>query len=199
MNRKRKLRIVQTFLLFLGSIVLILTYYNKDKSEKKIISTEEKNEIKNQLLEDLNEGDMFFNIEYSGLDLEGNRFILKSKKGYNDKSKENFVIMETVNATFYFKDDTELNLLSDKGIYNNQTLDMEFIGNVKAWYDKGELFAENASYSNSKSFIKITNDVKIKSDDGIMFADELFLDIKKKSMDITSLNNNKVNAEFKLK
>ena len=96
MNRKRKLRIVQTFLLFLGSIVLILTYYNKDKSEKKIISTEEKNEIKNQLLEDLNEGDMFFNIEYSGLDLEGNRFILKSKKGYNDKSKENFVIMETI-------------------------------------------------------------------------------------------------------
>ena len=40
--------------------------------------------------------------------------------------------MKFVEAIFYFKDDTVLNVWSDNGIYNNKTLDMNFDGNVKA-------------------------------------------------------------------
>ena len=34
--------------------------------------------------------------------------------------------MKFVEAIFYFKDDTILNVKSEKGIYNNKTLDMNF-------------------------------------------------------------------------
>ena len=34
--------------------------------------------------------------------------------------------MKLVNAVFYFKDDTVVEVLSDAGIYNNKTLDMKF-------------------------------------------------------------------------
>ena len=43
--------------------------------------------------------------------------------------------MKEVTATFYFKDDTTLFVSSEKGIYNNNTLDMRFRGNVKAEYE----------------------------------------------------------------
>ena len=36
--------------------------------------------------------------------------------------------MKFVQAIFYFKDDTVLYVWSDKGLYNNRTLDMKFDG-----------------------------------------------------------------------
>ena len=47
---------------------------------------------------------MFFNIEYTGLDLRGNRYLLKSEKARLDEFKPEIVYMETVHAIFYFKD-----------------------------------------------------------------------------------------------
>ena len=52
--------------------------------------------------------------------------------------------MKFVEAVFYFKDDTVLNVSSDKGIYNNKTLDMNFDGNVKASYEGSELFCSKS-------------------------------------------------------
>ena len=83
--------------------------------------------------------DVFYNISYSGLDLAGNRYKLTSKEAYNDKVKEELVNMKSVEAIFYFKDDTILIVKSNKGIYNNRILDMKFIGNVEANYSGSEL------------------------------------------------------------
>ena len=41
--------------------------------------------------------------------------------------------MVDVEAIFYFKDDTNLQVFSKSGIYNNKTLDMQFKENVKAF------------------------------------------------------------------
>ena len=38
---------------------------------------------------------------------------------------------------------------------------MNFEKNVKAKYEESELFAQKAEYSNSKSFLKISENVKI--------------------------------------
>ena len=57
--------------------------------------------------------------------------------------------MKFVEANFYFKDNTVLNVLSDKGAYNNKTLDMIF-EDVKAKYEGSRLVANRANYSNSK-------------------------------------------------
>ena len=46
--------------------------------------------------------DMFFNIEYTGLDLNGNRYSLKSEEASLDNLKPEVVYMNIVNATFYF-------------------------------------------------------------------------------------------------
>ena len=49
------------------------------------------------------QGDIFYNIEYSGFDLSGNRYILKSKEARNSKSESDVVNMKFVEAKFYLK------------------------------------------------------------------------------------------------
>ena len=199
-ERKKKLIIIQISLLIIGSLIILFTYSDLNFSDKeKIITTETQKRVDEQLKNESQDGDIFFNIEYSGLDLAGNRFILKSKEAFNKKSSQEIVDMKSVEAFYYFKDGTVLKILSDRGIYNNKTLDMNFDGNVIAKYEGSELFAQKAEYSNSKSFLMISNEIKVKDYRGTMFADKLFFDIKKQTLNITSTKNGNVNANVNLK
>ena len=199
-ERKKKLIIIQISLLVVGSLIILFTYSDLNVSDKeKIITSETQKRIDEQLKNDSQDGDIFFNIEYSGLDLAGNRFILKSKEASNKKTNEEIVSMKFVEAFFYFKDGTVLKIKSDSGVYNNKTLDMKFDGNVIAKYEGSELFAQKAEYSNSKSFLMISNNVKVKDYRGTMFADKLFFDIKKQTLNIASTSSGNVNANVNLK
>ena len=199
-DRKKKIKIIQLSLLVVGSLILFLTYANKSDSPKEnIVSKEIQERIKNQNTNLPENSDIFYNIEYSGLDLAGNRYILKSKEAFNDKNNQEIVQMKFVEAFFYFKDDTVLEVKSDYGIYNNKTLNMNFKKNVKAIYEGSELFAQEAEYSNVESFLTIADKVSVKDSKGTMFADKLLFDIKKKKLNIASFNDNKINANINLK
>ena len=199
MERKKKLRIIQICLLFVGTLIILFTYVNKyDSREFNIVPKETQEKIKKQTSQN-NDGDIFYNIEYSGFDLSGNRYILKSKEAYNSKSNKEIVIMKFVEAIFYFKDNTILKVKSDAGIYNNKTLDMNFDNNVEALYEGSELFAGKAEYSNSKGYLLISKDVKVNDSRGSMFADKLLFDIKKQKLNIASFNNGKINAKVNIK
>jgi len=196
-DRKKKLRLIQFFLLFFGLLAIYLTYYNKELSENQN-SISEKVPKKNKDVSNEDERDLFFDIEYSGFDLQGNRYSLKSEEAFIDKLKSEIVYMKNVNAIFYFKDNTILYINSDSGIYNNKTLDMKFEQNVKANYLESELFAEKAEYSNSESFLSIHENVRINDIKGNLIADKLLFDITDKKLDITSFNNGKINANINL-
>ena len=200
MERKRKLRLIQLTLLLLGSVIIFFTYYKKETSLKEPIipkATQEK--IKKQLAEDSKDGDVFFNISYSGLDLAGNRYILKSKEARNSKENQETVNMKYVEANFYFKDDTILKVMSDTGIYNNKTLDMVFEGNVKANYEGSKLLAQKADYSNTKGLLIISDKVKVIDSRGTIVADNLSFDIKNQKLNIASFNDDKINANIRVK
>ena len=159
-DRKKKLRLIQFFLLFFGLLAIYLTYYNKELNEDQN-SISKKIPKKNQNISEEDERDLFFNIEYSGFDLQGNRYSLKSEEAFIDKLNSEIVYMKNVNSIFYFKDNTVLYVSSNNGIYNNKTLDMKFEQNVKANYLSSELFAEKAEYSNSESFLSIYENISV--------------------------------------
>ena len=197
MERKKKLRLFQVILLIVGIIIIFITYADKGLFLNKKI-----NQKTTPLLENETTGqkeNIFYNIEYSGLDLAGNRYIIKSKEATTNASNQEIVNMKFVESFFYFKDDTVLKVTSDYGTYNNKTLDMFFNSNVKANYQNSVLFAENAEYSNSENFLSISGKVKIEDFKGTMFADKLLFDIKKHKLNITSFNDDKINANLNLK
>tara|TARA_B100002052_G_C15602654_1_gene471649 strand:- start:130 stop:456 length:327 start_codon:yes stop_codon:yes gene_type:complete len=104
MDRKKKLRIRQFFLLILGSLVIIFTYTNiQKKSETGIITQKDQAKIELQTSNVSKGKDIFYNIEYTGLDFSGNRYILKSKEAVNEKTDPAIVLMKYVEATFFLK------------------------------------------------------------------------------------------------
>ena len=70
---------------------------------------------------------------------------------------------------------------------------------MKAFYENSELYADKAEYSNSKSFLVITNNVRVKDTRGTMLADKLLFDIKKQKLNIASFKDSKINANMNLK
>ena len=197
MERKKKLRLFQAILLIVGIIIIFITYTDKGLFLNKKINQKATPLIENETTDQ--KENIFYNIEYSGLDLAGNRYIIKSKEATTNVSNQEIVNMKFVESFFYFKDDTVLKVKSDYGTYNNKTLDMFFNSNVKANYQNSVLFAENAEYSNSENFLSIFGKVKIEDFKGTMFADKLLFDIKKQKLNITSFNDDKINANLNLK
>lgn len=198
MNRKKRLKIIQISLLFLGLVIIFFTYFTQEKKNRS--SENFKSTVKKQMINLDANRDTFINVKYSGLDLNGNRYIIKSEKAYNnDEDSPNIVNMENVISFFYFKDETVLEIISDKAIYNNKSLDMEFDGNIKATYMDSKLFAQKAIYNNKESSLTVTENVKVLDSRGTMNADKLFFDIKKQKLNISSLNKKKINANINLK
>ena len=184
MNRVKKLRLIQFSLLALGSLIIIFTYFSKLDNTNKAISSKLGEKVKNEVSQQNIDGNVF-NVEYTGLDLEGNRFILKSEEARNSKDNPEIILMKSVNGSFYFKNGSNLIIKSNKGIYNNKTLDMIFEDKIIASYEGSELEAQRAEYSNSGSFITITENVKEVSDSkGVIVADELYFDIKDQTLKI---------------
>jgi hypothetical protein len=185
--RKKKLLFIQFFLLLLGVLIFSATYLKKDTSSKLI--------NKNiPVINDKDKGNVFYNIEYSGIDLAGNRYIIKSEKAESNLSNENLIDMSNVIATFYFKDETTLIVKSDFGIYNNKNLDIKFKKNIIANYEKSILKAQFAEYSNVLGNLIISDNVIVNDIQGNLKADKLVFDVNDKTLQIESFNNNKINV-----
>lgn len=200
MDRKKKLKIFQILLLIFGSSIIFFTYWNFNNDENLLSDTNQK-KIQEQLEKKSKNknGDFFINIQYNGIDLAGNRYVLKSKEAYNSNDNKEIVNMKFVDAVFYFKDGTILYIVSEEGIYNNKTLDMTFKKNVEAKYQGSELYAGMANYSNSKSFLTISENVKVKDKKGTVFAEKLLFDVKNQTLDIASKLNDKVKTKVEIK
>ena len=196
MERRKKLKIIQLCLLSIGVLTLIFTYSDKISFKKDLITQELKKEIENKTI-DKNEsikGNVFYNIEYSGLDLAGNRYILKSKSATNNNLNKDLIDMTGVTATFYFKDGTVLKIKSDFGEYNNNTLDINFKSNINAEYGESTLKAQYAEYSNSQGFLKITDNVIVNDIQGNLVADKLLFDIKSQTLKIETFKDNRISV-----
>ena len=199
-DRKKKIKFVQYSLFLIAIFLLIHTYVNqKDRNNKKIFSESSKEKITKSITSK-NDGNKnkFYNIEYSGLDFSGNRYILRSEEAIADNSKSSTIHLRKVNAKFYFKDDTVLNITSDNGTYDNITLDINFKKNVKADYGDNRMISDEASFANSKGYLRILNNVKLFSTKGDLIADELLFDIKSQNLEINSFNDNNINAKINL-
>lgn len=200
MIRYTKVKLLQFFLLAAGTLLIIFTYTGfKNKPSEEILSLEAKDEINKKIKDKNPSGDTFFNVEYSGIDLAGNRYILRAKEANNDVTNSELINLKYVKATFYFKNNKILYVSSNFGLYNNKTLDIVFRDNVNSMYEGSKLFAEEAEYNNSENFIIISQNVKITDIKGTMLAEKLIFDIEKNTLEISSLEDDKVYTNLKRK
>ena len=181
--------------MFLIAVVIIYSFYYRGNEnlevEKKIID-------KNIAIIDENTNSNFFeDVEYKGIDANGNRYLLQSNLATFDEKNPELIEMVGMHAIFYFKDGKILNIYGDKGKYNNKTNDMEFRENVRVEQDLNKIFAENLDYFNLKRAINIYGNVRGESLDGNFTTDILELDIKNQTVDFSMNSKEKVNVNLK--
>ena len=188
-NRRRKIIIIQLTIFLVASLLLYNTYRDKNKKIVEISKIEPENDTNTNSFND---------IEYSGFDLNGNRYILKA--GVADFKNENpeKVSMKKIISNFYLKDGTILNVISDEGFYNNITLDMEFKKNVKATYLTNTLFSDKLIYSNTNSTMLASGNVRGEDiEKGEFFADKVEYNLIEKTLNFSMVGKKKVNMKIK--
>ena len=139
----------------------------------------------------------FENVEYKGIDLNGNRYIINSEAAEFNINSPEIIYMKIVSATFYFKDDTTLYVNALDGIYNNKTNDMNFKKNVEIEYQGDYIFSDNLDYINTESLINVYGNIKGESIKGDLAADKLQINIKNQTIDISMFDNDKINVTLK--
>jgi hypothetical protein len=188
-GRKKSLFLIQLTIFFVASFMIYNTYRDKNEEKKDlvIIKTESSTSVNS-----------FTDVEYSGFDLNGNRYVLKAANADFKTEKPELINMQEVIAKFYLKDDTILTVTSNAGIYNNLTLDMNFKENVRTEYLTHSLVSDLLSYSNLNGKLVSTGNVKGKSvDRGEFSADNVEYDLSDKTLNFSMFGTKQVNVKIK--
>ena len=186
--RKRKIIFFQFFLFVISTLIVYFFYFNKDKVENI--------EVENIKTAEDESSNVFNDIEYSGFDLNGNRYYLFSSEAIFDSEKPEIVNMKDVLARFTFKDGSVLIVRSKTGLFNNKSLDMFFTENVNSEYNKHKLYSNNIDYLNTKSLLKVYGNVNGSGPKGKINAENLNFDLKNKTLDISAIENSQVNVNL---
>ena len=188
-SRKKILFLIQ-FIVFLVAITLLYNTYS-DKN----------NETLNTVKIEVNvnpDANSFTDIEYSGFDLAGNRYLLKAGKAEFNTETPELINMKEVVAKFYLKDNTILTVVSSEGLYNNITLDMNFRNNIKVDYLNHVLFSDLLSYSKTNGKLIATGNVRGESiEKGKFIADNIEYDLTDKNLNISMFGSKQVNVKLK--
>jgi len=189
-----KKKFIQINLLLLAFLLIFFTYFFNLKKKQSSTNLDQVKTIEpdGQKEKAVN---TFSDVQYGGLDKNGNRFVIGSKYADFEIDRPNLIRMEQILCTFYFKDGTNLTIISDYGIYDNVTDDMEFTENVKMNYLENVLFSEKANFFNTKNELLIEGNVKTKSPEGELQADKLNFDLDSKKLKISMYNDKKVNIK----
>jgi hypothetical protein len=189
-SRKKNLLLIQITIFLVASALLYNTYSDKSTNERKSFVKIE--------AETSPETNSFTDIEYSGFDLNGNRYVLKAVQANFETETPQIINMKIVKADFFLKDGTILTIISDEGVYNNVTLDMEFTNNVKADYLTHTIFSDLLSYTNSKAKLIATGNVIGESiEKGEFSADNVEYDMKNKTLNFSMFSNKQVEVKIK--
>ena len=111
-----KTKFIQISLLLLALLLIFFTYFFNLKKKQLSTNLDQIKTIKpdKQKEEAVN---TFLDVEYGGLDKNGNRFVIGSKYANFEIDRPNVIMMEQILCTFYFKDGTNLTIVSNYGIY----------------------------------------------------------------------------------
>ncbi len=188
--------IIQTCIL---TIILLIGYFtfsylnkdvnlgSKDIKSKKIEETE---------LEPTNKGNTtlsnkILDLSYRSSDDKGNTYEIKSVSGSIDEENENILFLKNVTAKISIFNYGTFEVKSKNAKYNKLTLDTHFFNDVNLLYldhiiNSGDLFLK---YIDKE--VKITNNVKYNYNNNLLRADEIYLDLVKKTSQIYMKDKNK--------
>ena len=184
---------IQLMLIFIGFLLILLTYFYYPHRDKQKIS--EDTSIQKEDEKIINKGTTFENVEYKGIYDFDKTFLVKSEEAYIINEEPDIVNMTNMHVILYLSDGRIVNIRSNEGMYNKITHDCFFEGNVEATDGETEIFSDNLSLSATKNFVEIYNNVYLNYPTGSLMADKIDYDFETKNFKVSMFNDGKVKVK----
>ena len=188
MNLKIKKIFLIIFFVSLGFFI----YIKFSETEK---TTETSDKIPEDVKSNLN---IIKDVKYNSKDSEGNEYEILSSLGEIDYSNSNIIYLTNVKASIKLKNSENITITSDFGKYNNINFDTIFSKNVIIKYPDNKITSEYVDFSIKRNSMEISKNVIYTSEDNMMKADVIVMNLETKDTKIFMYEENKkVNIKSK--
>tara|TARA_B110000438_G_scaffold214458_1_gene206733 strand:- start:177 stop:770 length:594 start_codon:yes stop_codon:yes gene_type:complete len=194
---KKKYLRTQFFLVSIGFLLIILTYFyypsikeNKISKEQPVIEDFENINQKDQTTSS------FENLEYKGLYDLNKPFTVKSEKAYILEEEPSIVYMQNMYVILYLNDDRIIEITSLKGHYNKTSYDCYFEEDVVATDGETTITAKNLDLLATKNIMQAYNEVILKNTISSLQADKVDYDFDTKDFKISMYNDESIKIKL---
>jgi len=175
-------------------------FYNEDKidvSKNANSLNTEKEELLDKDIYKKNIDNEIINLSYEKFDTNGNKYLIKAKKGILDNERPNIINMNLVEASLIYLNNEKLIIYSKEAIFNKENFKTTFSKNVKLLYQEQTLESDNLEFLIDKNIAIFRDNVKYYNQDIQAFADIVNINLITKEIDIKSENQKKIKIKKK--
>ena len=132
------------------------------------------------------------NITYEKFDTNGNKYLIKAKKGLLDSKRPNIVYMNEVEASLTYLNNEKLIIYSKEAIFNKENFKTTFSKNVKLIYKEQTLESDNLEFLVDKNIAIFKDNVKYYNQEIEAFAEIVDINLLTKEINIKSKNKEQI-------
>ena len=191
MDKKKSLQFSLVILLILSSIVFYKKFFTENTNlvtkkldEKKIEDSDSNKDINNK------NSNLIETLKYVSQDLAGNIYIINAKTAEFEKDKADNVILFKVEAEIIRQNEETIKIYSESANYNKKSNNTVFKKAVSINYADQLIKSEVVKLNFSKNLIEIIENVYYMNNNTEIYADKVELDLSKKKMKISMINQN---------
>ena len=193
---KTLIQLILVLMLILIIFFISNTYfYNEDKVNEINNTTSPNIQKNNSLNKDLNKESMdnqIVNLSYEKFDTNGNKYLIKAKRGILDSKSPNIIYMSAVEASLIYFNNERITINSKDAIFNKQNFKTTFSKDVKLIYQEQILESNILEFLIDKNIAIFKDNVKYYSQDIEAFADMVVINLLTKEIDIKSKTQKKI-------
>tara|TARA_B100001121_G_scaffold279866_1_gene271384 strand:+ start:87 stop:695 length:609 start_codon:yes stop_codon:yes gene_type:complete len=168
-------------IMILFSVYFIYSYLNKEKIEDLGLNTKlkkaEEAHNKNDEKSEIQASNTILELSYKSSDDSGNIYEINSISGAVNEDDKNILFLESVTAKISIINYGIFLVESKNAKYNKLTLDTHFFGDVNLHYLDHIIKSEDLFLKYLNKEVKISNNVKYNSNNNLLEADEIYLDL----------------------
>ena len=191
MDKKKSLQFSLVILLILSSIVFYKKFFTENTNlvtkkldEKKIEDSDSNKDINNK------NSNLIETLKYVSQDLAGNTYIINAETAEFEKDKADNVILFKVEAEIIRQNEESIKIYSESANYNKKSNNTVFKKAVSINYADQLIKSEVVKLNFSKNLIEIIENVYYMNNNTEIYADKVELDLIKKKMKISMINQN---------
>tara|TARA_Y100001958_G_C21095907_1_gene447510 strand:- start:347 stop:949 length:603 start_codon:yes stop_codon:yes gene_type:complete len=191
MDKKKSLQFSLVILLILSSIVFYKKFFseNTNSVEKKLDEKKIEDSDFNKDIDKKN-SNLIETLKYVSQDLAGNTYIINAETAEFEKDNADNVILFKVEAEIIRQNEETIKIYSESANYNKKSNNTIFKKAVSINYADQLIKSEVVKLNFSKNLIEIIENVYYMNNNTEIYADKVELDLLKKKMKISMINQN---------